>query len=569
MLTQRSSDVTLSPNQRTTELSHNGKVALAYAKIGLLVFPCSAERKKHKPSDRLPFGKAEKRPLIGSWSKQASKDEHQIAEWWTRNPEALVALPCKQNGLLVLDADRHTAEQDGVAAFAALCEGRDEPMPAHPVVVTDYQGEHHIFRMPEEPIGNRVIGGGIETRGYRHDNDGGYVIAAGSRMPDGRGWARLKGTLSLRDALPLPPGWLVELCRPPKPQTSTTPATTQKPPGEAEEAYAMSALDRAATELARMKPSTGRDNKLMSVAGTMGRMMSAGWIGQATVEGRLFDACRANGLVDETGDAEILDKIKRGIEATTNNPHPPLPERQKGNGKDATAAEHHRQPVHDWSDPDWSLLDDRRGELPEFPMDVFSAKIQEVIKRTAMGAGVTPAHVAVPLIGIVSSLIGTARRVKATSSWLQCTTCWTVLVGFSGTGKTPAINVTKRALNQLERNSKAAEAERRRKHEAKKEIATAMRKCWEKNVKDAVKAGMPAPPMPTGADDPGKFIPLKLWVADSTIERLADLPSARPQGVLVLRDELSALFTNMSRYSRGQDNEFWLEAWNGDAVKSA
>ena len=36
-----------------------------------------------------------------------------------------------------------------------------------------------------------------------------------------------------------------------------------------------------------------------------------------------------------------------------------------------------------------------------------------------------------------------------------------------------------------------------------------------------------------GADDPGKFIPVKLWVADSTIERLAELLSARPQGVVV------------------------------------
>src|SRR5262249_46980343 len=34
---------------------------------------------------------------------------------------------------------------------------------------------------------------------------------------------------------------------------------------------------------------------------------------------------------------------------------------------------------------------------------------------------------------------------------------------------------------------------------------------------------------------------------------------------LLVRDELSALFTNMSRYSGGQDNEFWLESWNGDS----
>jgi hypothetical protein len=35
--------------------------------------------------------------------------------------------------------------------------------------------------------------------------------------------------------------------------------------------------------------------------------------------------------------------------------------------------------------------------------------------------------------------------------------------------------------------------------------------------------------------------------------------------MLMLCDELSALFLNMSRYSGGQDNEFWLEAWNGNS----
>ena len=225
-------------------------------------------------------------------------------------------------------------------------------------------------------------------------------------------------------------------------------------------------------------------------------------------------------------------------------------------------ASHH---AHDWADPDWSILDDRRGALPEFPLDVLSAKLRAVVERTAKGAGVTSAHVAVPLIGIASSLIGAARRVKATTSWILPMTCWTVLIGFSGTGKTPGINVTKRALNLLERNSKGADDERRRKHETKQQSAVAAKKHWQGKVKDAVESGMPAPPMPAGADDPGKFIPTKLWVADGTIERLADLLNGRPQGVLVLRDELSALFTNMSRYSNGQDNEFWLEAWNGDA----
>ena len=38
---------------------------------------------------------------------------------------------------------------------------------------------------------------------------------------------------------------------------------------------------------------------------------------------------------------------------------------------------------------------------------------------------------------------------------------------------------------------------------------------------------------------------------------------ARPQGLAFVADELARLFLNMKRYSNGQDNEFWLEAWNG------
>ena len=61
----------------------------------------------------------------------------------------------------------------------------------------------------------------------------------------------------------------------------------------------------------------------------MGRMIAPGWVGPATVEGRLIDACMANGLLSEKGQAAIHDKIKRGIEAGMKNPHEPLPDRQR------------------------------------------------------------------------------------------------------------------------------------------------------------------------------------------------------------------------------------------------
>ena len=142
-------------------------------------------------------------------------------------------------------------------------------------------------------------------------------------------------------------------------------------------------------------------------------------------------------------------------------------------------------PLHSWDDPDWSILDDRRGDLPEFPIDTLSAPCQGWIERAAHGAGATPAHVAVPLLGIASSLIGTARRVMASRSWTQPMTMWTGVVGFSGTSKTPGIDATKRALSQIERDRRSKIAELRRAHDGRVEAAKAARAQWKKEIKRA------------------------------------------------------------------------------------
>jgi hypothetical protein len=225
-------------------------------------------------------------------------------------------------------------------------------------------------------------------------------------------------------------------------------------------------------------------------------------------------------------------------------------------------------PLHSWESPDWSIIDDRRGALPEFPLDCLGEPRQWV-ERAAVGAGVTAAHVAVPTLGIASSLVGMARRVRASSSWLEPMTCWVGIVGASGTGKTPGIDAVKRALAQLERESLSKVADLQRKHETKAENAKALRAAWKERVTEAVEAGAAPPPMPEDATDPGKFVAPRLYVSDGTIERFGELLQARPQGALRLTDELSAMFMNMSRYSGGQDNEFWLESWNGIPTTSS
>ncbi|MGZ3321348.1 MAG: DUF3987 domain-containing protein, partial [Xanthobacteraceae bacterium] len=172
-------------------------------------------------------------------------------------------------------------------------------------------------------------------------------------------------------------------------------------------------------------------------------------------------------------------------------------------------------------------------------------------------------HVAVPLLGIASSLIGTARRVRACSSWSEPLTMWVALIGFSGTGKTPGIDVTRRAMALIERERKQKIAELQREHETRAQKAKVERKKWEKAVAEKVENNEPAPPKPASATEPGPFVAPRLCLSDGTIERIAVLLEVRPQGITFVADELARLFLNMKRYSSGQDNEFWLEAWNG------
>src|SRR5262245_11376285 len=217
-----------------------------------------------------------------------------------------------------------------------------------------------------------------------------------------------------------------------------------------------------------------------------------------------------------------------------------------------------------WADPNWSLLDDRRGSLPAFPMEAVPESLHDWLNRAARGSGTTAAHVAAPLIGIASSLIGTARRIRASRSWSQPTTLWCALVGFSGTGKTPGIDATRKPVGHIEYQRRDKVAELQRQHETRAQAAKVAKKKWENEVEEAIKSGLPHPPKPNMAMDVGPFVSPRLCVSDSTVERLAVLLEASPRGMTYVADELSRLFLNMSRYSSGQDNEFWLEAWNGN-----
>jgi hypothetical protein len=102
-------------NQHRNLDALNLKIALDHAAAGIRVFPVSVIQG--------PDGRWKKRPAIKGWKDVATTDPDQIRRWWQEFPEAVPGTELGRAGLVVIDADRHDPNQDGVQAFAGLRAG--------------------------------------------------------------------------------------------------------------------------------------------------------------------------------------------------------------------------------------------------------------------------------------------------------------------------------------------------------------------------------------------------------------------------------------------------------------
>jgi hypothetical protein len=109
--------------------------------------------------------RADKKPLTPHGFKDASVDEAQIRKWWTRHPDALIAVPTgATSGMLVIDVDpagtEFIAEQGN-----RLTTGRRHITP---------RGKHYLYRMPSGISIKSTVGKLAKGVDVRADN--GYII---------------------------------------------------------------------------------------------------------------------------------------------------------------------------------------------------------------------------------------------------------------------------------------------------------------------------------------------------------------------------------------------------------
>lgn len=177
------------------------ELALSYAAKGWPVFPC-------RPSDHYDPDTGEvfpeKGPMISNGFKGATLNERIIRELWKRNPGALIGIPTgERSGFWVLDVDVPPKHEDGRPWLEAqiATHGPLETKQAE----TGSGGIHFLFSH-DHGIRNSDVAVGVETRG-----DGGYFIAPGSVMEDGRAYKWLNDV-----PISSAPQWLLDALIKPK-----------------------------------------------------------------------------------------------------------------------------------------------------------------------------------------------------------------------------------------------------------------------------------------------------------------------------------------------------------------
>lgn len=149
--------------------------ALELVRQGYRVFPCHTP-KVTKTGTHCSCAKADcssvgKHPRTLKGCTDASADEEQVRSWWSKWPDANVAI-ATGTGLVVLDVD---PDKGGTSNGLDLPDARRS--------VTGSGGEHWYMLSDGQPVPNSVelVGPGLDVRG-----EGGYVIAPPSLHESGR-----------------------------------------------------------------------------------------------------------------------------------------------------------------------------------------------------------------------------------------------------------------------------------------------------------------------------------------------------------------------------------------------
>ncbi|MBU1948082.1 MAG: DUF3987 domain-containing protein [Candidatus Eisenbacteria bacterium] len=499
---------------RTNGLSNQGKAALWYAKQGWPVLPLHTPRTGSCSCRKDDCQSQGKHPRTQRGLKDATTEEGAIRSWWTRWPDANVAvLTGTESGLIVLDVDPRNGGDESLANL----EDEFGRLPATVESRTGGGGRHYFFNHPRVPIrcSSGKLGPGLDLK-----SDGGYIVVPPSVHGSGNTYQwRDSSKPNQIQAAPLP-GWLLD-------------RLTQQ--------YERSPAD----EVGEGNIPEGRRNETLTSMG--GRLRSMGMT-TAEIRSALLEANRgrcATPLDDMEVEriAESLGRYPPRSSIVTNS--------------------------NEWEHPIPLLV----TNLPEFPTPALPDWVKEFVEAEATATQTPPDLAGMLTISVCAAAIAKKVVVNVREGYQEPVNVFIVVVLPPGSRKSAVFSHVTSPLEEYE----ATETERLRSEIAEQQsqlrIATeALRKAekkaaeakWDKReaaFEEANKAARELAAIKVSQ-------PPRLVVDDCSPERLSTLLQEQGGRIAVMAPEGDVFDLIAGRYSSGGPNlGVYLRGHAGDLIR--
>jgi hypothetical protein len=190
-----------------------------------------------------------------------------------------------------------------------------------------------------------------------------------------------------------------------------------------------------------------------------------------------------------------------------------------------------------------------------FPTSALPPAAALLVEGAARAIGCDEAFVALPLLAVLGSAIGTTRRVELKPGWTALPIVWPVTVAESGSAKSPAADVSLDHVREREDRLHEEYLEELSAYEYEVETYEKARAAW----RHSKHAGDEAPPRPR------EPLQRRVLIEDATVEALVAALADNPRGLLVATDELTGWLDSFGRYNgtAGSDEAFFLKAYSG------
>jgi putative DNA primase/helicase len=226
-----------------------------------------------------------------------------------------------------------------------------------------------------------------------------------------------------------------------------------------------------------------------------------------------------------------------------------------------------------WNDngqwPDPKRLPADLPTVPQFSFeclpDTLRPWIEDISERMQCPADFPAVGAMIALGSIVGRKIGI--RPKRHDDWTEIPNLWGFVVGRPGVLKTPALQQSLVHVRRL-----VAEALTRYEIEScQHNIGDMLRGQRRKLVEDEIKKKLKANDEAGAGEEARKHLdgaiakPVcrRYEIADSTTEKLGELLAENPNGLLLVRDEISGLLRSLDREECAGDRAKYLEMWDG------